>query len=397
MRKRNKDLIVNVIREERLISRADIAKRTRLSRSTVSTIVRELLKTEFICERGAGESRGGRRPILLDFNPKAGFVLGLDIGASHVLAVVADLEATLLVTLEEPFSIAVGPERGLPQVVRIAKAALEQARISPGRVLGVGAAVPGPVDYTAGMVVSPPLMPGWDRVPIRDWLQEALNLPVFLDNDANLGALGEYTYGAGKSMPNLAYIKVATGIGCGLIIQGRVYHGQRGYAGEIGHLTIDENGPPCRCGSFGCLESMASAQAIVRRAEAAIQASQKTSLSQHQRPLTLADVAQAAREGDALSRQLFEEAGRHIGVALGGLINLFNPGRVIVGGGLAESGELLFAPLQRTVEARTMRGAAADVSIVPSQLGRKAVAIGGVALVHQQAFHSPVSALAKSH
>jgi glucokinase-like ROK family protein len=396
MRELNKDLILNVIREERLISRAEIAKRTRLSRSTVSSIVDKLLETGFIREQGIGESRGGRRPILLDFNPRAGFVVGLDIGATHLLAVVADLQATLLVTLEEPFSIEVGPERGLSQAVHMVEAALEQAGVSRSHVLGVGVAVPGPVDYAAGMVVSPPIMPGWDRVPIRDRLQGALGLPVYLDNDANLGALGEYAYGAGKNVPNLAYIKVGTGIGCGLIIDGRIYHGQRGYAGEIGHLTIDENGPPCRCGSFGCLESMASAEAIVRRAEMAMQAGQHTHLSPHRR-LTATDIARAAREGDALSRQLFEEAGRHIGVALAGLVNLFNPGRVIVGVGADETSDLLLDPVQRTVEARAMAGALADTRIVPAQLRREAVAAGAVALVLDQTFRNPATALAQGN
>jgi glucokinase-like ROK family protein len=330
----------------------------------------------------------------LEFNPKAGFVAGLDIGATHLLVVVADLEATILVTKEEPFSIELGPENGLSQAVHLVKAALEQAAIPRDRVFGVGVGVPGPVDYDAGMVVSPPIMPGWDRVPFRDRLQEALNLPTYLDNDANLGALGEFAYGAGKSVPNLAYIKAASGIGCGLIIDGRIHHGQRGYAGEIGHLTISENGPPCRCGSFGCLESMASGEAIVRRAQAAIHAGQKTSLSGLQDQLSLAQIAQAAHQGDGLSQQLFEEAGRHIGVALAGLINLLNPGRVIVGFGVDESGSLLLAPLQRTVEARTMNGAASDARIVLAQLGRQGVAVGAVTLVLQQTFYNPAADLA---
>jgi glucokinase-like ROK family protein len=395
VRELNKALVLSVIREGRLISRADIAKRTRLSRSTVSVIVDQLLATDLIRERGVGVSRGGRRPVLLEFNPKAGFVVGLDIGAAHMLVMVADLGTNALVTREEPFSIEVGPERGLAQATHMVVAALEQVAVSRDRVFGVGVAVPGPVDYAVGMVVSPPIMPGWDRVPIRDRLQKALNLPVYLDNDANLGALGEYAYGAGKNVSNLAYIKAATGIGCGLIIDGCIYHGQRGYAGEIGHLTIDENGPPCRCGSFGCLESMASAEALVRRAEAAIQAGQKTSLSRCESHLTLAEIARAAHEGDALSQQLFEEAGRHIGVALAGLINLLNPGMVIVGA--HEAGDLLLDPLRRTVESRTMNGASYDAHIVPAQLGHRAVAIGAAALVLQQIFRSPMTALVEGN
>ena len=393
VREINKAYILNVLREGRPISRADLAKRTRLSRSTVSSIVDQLLAEDLVHERGIGESSGGRRPILLEFNPRAGFVVGLDMGATHVLVVVADLEPTVLVALEEPFSVEAGPDRGLSQALRLVEAALAQAAVPRSRVLGVGVAVPGPVEYRSGTVVSPPIMPGWDRVPIRDRLGQALNLPVYLDNDANLGALGEYTYGAGKNVPNLAYIKAATGIGCGLIVGGGIYRGERGYAGEIGHMTIDENGPPCRCGSFGCLESMASAEAVVRRAQAAIEAGQKTSLAQSRGRLTLAHIAQAAQRGDALSQQLFEEAGRHIGVALAGLINLLNPGLVIIGVGTDEAGELLLAPLQRTVEARTMNGAAADARIVLAHFKRQEVAMGAVALVLEQIFRSPAAAL----
>lgn len=393
VRKLNEALVLDVIREERLLSRADIAKQTRLSRSTVSAIVDQLLASDLIRERGTGVSRGGRRPILLEFNPRAGFVVGLDMGATHLMAVVADLEANVLAGPEEPFAIEEGPERGIPQATELVETALKQAAIPRDRVFGVGVAVPGPVDYDTGTVVSPPIMPGWDRVPICDRLRTALNLPVYLDNDANLGALGERFYGAGKDAPNLAYVKISTGIGCGLILDGCIYRGQRGYAGEIGHLTIDENGPPCRCGSFGCLESMASAEAVVRRAEAAILAGQKTSLSQIQKRLTPASIAKAAQEGDALCQQLFEEAGRHIGVALAGLINLLNPGLVIIGVGIPEAGDLLMDPLQRIVEARTMNGAAADARVVLGQLGHKAVAIGAAALVVQQAFRSPVAAL----
>lgn len=393
VRELNKNRVLNVIRKGQLVSRADIAKQTRLSRSTVSVIVDQLLRTDLIHERGAGISCGGRRPILLEFNPRAGFVVGLDVGATHLMAMVADLEAAPLVIIEEPFAIAIGPEQGLAKAVHMIEAALDQIAIPRDHVFGVGVGVPGPVDYTAGSVVSPPIMPGWDRVPIRDRLQQALKLPVYLDNDANLGALGEYTFGAGQGVANLAYIKAATGVGCGLIVEGHIYHGQRGYAGEIGHLTIDENGPPCRCGSFGCLESMASAEAVVRRAEAAIQAGQKTSLSACRGQLTLASIARAAQAGDGLSRQLFEEAGRHIGVALAGLINLLNPGLVIIGVGVDEARDLLLDPVQRTVAARTMNGAAADARIMPGQLGRQAVAIGAVALVLQQTFQSPVAAL----
>jgi glucokinase-like ROK family protein len=397
MRELNKALVLNLARQERTISRTDIARRTRLSRSTVSIIVNELIDEGWLLESGTGQSRGGRRPILLTFNGQAGYVLGIGAGATHLLALVTDLDAQIMAEIERPFDAADGPELGLSAIAGIGRDVLAQAGVDVSQLIGIGVGVPGPLDHERGIIVAPPIMPGWSQVPVRDRLGQMLGAPVHLDNDANLAALGEQHYGAGQGMDNLAYIKVATGIGCGIIINGQIYHGQTGAAGEIGHITIDENGPPCKCGSYGCLEAMASGGAIARRAAMAIQAGQPTILKEIgvNGNLTAKDIDRAAREGDSLSRQLYRDAGRLIGIAVADVINLLNPGRVIIGGGVSQAGELMLESLRETACQRSMRAAIGNTDIVQSTLGRRSTALGAVALVIEETFRSPAKDLIK--
>ncbi|MCR4405495.1 MAG: ROK family transcriptional regulator [Anaerolineae bacterium] len=398
MRDFNKALVLSLIHRQGTISRAEIAKRTNLSRSTVSNIATELLAANLVRESGIGQSQGGRRPILLEFNYQAGYVVGVELGATHVVVIVADLEPRIIVELEQDFDLTIGPEAGLCRVAELARQALAQAGVNPEQVVGIGLGVPGPVRHEMGTVIFPPIMPGWHGFPLRDRLEKELGTAVYLDNDANLGALGEWAHGAGQGVDNLAYIKVGTGIGCGLLIDGQIYRGQSGSAGEIGHITIDENGPPCRCGNYGCLESMAAGPAIAHRAQLAIKAGQETMLSKAKpvEEITAADVSRAASQGDPLSLQLFHEAGRHIGVALAGLINLFNPKLVIIGGGVARAGDVLLEPIRRSVQSHGLRTAVENCQIVQAQLGREATALGAVTLVLEKMFRSPQLSLAVS-
>ncbi len=391
MREMNRSLILSVIRQERAVSRAAIARHTNLSRSTVSHIIADLLKEHLVAEVGQGQSTGGRRPILLSFNDRAGFIVGVDLGATHILVLVTDLSGEVVVRDESMFSVSAGPEAGLQSIVESVRRCLRQAGAGMETVLGMGLGVPGPLDYAHGRVVSPPIMPGWHGVALRDRLEQALGIPVYVDNDANLAALGERWRGIGRGHANLAFIKVGTGIGCGLLLDGNLYRGEIGSAGEIGHVTIDENGPPCKCGSYGCLESMAGGSAIALRAQQAVRAGQDTSLSTIQplEALTARDVALAARAGDTLAKQLFAEAGRHIGVALASLANLLNPGLIIVGGGVAQAGDILLKPVRETLRLRALPSVARTTQVVQSTLGRDATAMGAVRLALQEVFRSP--------
>jgi glucokinase-like ROK family protein len=239
--------------------------------------------------------------------------------------------------------------------------------------------VPGPVVAEAGEVSSPPIMPGWDAFPIRSQLEQLWHVPVSLGNDAELGALGEWAYGAGRGEANLAYIKVGTGVGAGLLLDGLIYRGTTGTAGEIGHITIQENGPLCTCGNYGCLEAMAGGKAIARKAREAIEAGKRTLLSAIPAESILAiDVAVAAQRGDLIAQQIVTEAGSHLGIAVASLVNLINPGMVVIGGGVSQLGDLLLEPIRKTVMERSLNSAAKGARITSAVLGRRASSIGAV-------------------
>lgn len=379
----NKDVVLDIIRRSpEGISRAEIAEALAVSRATVSGIVDRLIASGIVLERGAGISRGGRRPIVLKINPEAGHVLGIDLGATHLLVVVSDLSGRVIAESEKHLDIGEGPEVCFEQIEEVVAGLLEQRALKWEQIWAVGMGVPGPVITAHGMVSFPPIMPGWDRFPIRQRLEALWHKPAFVDNDADLGALGEGTFGAGRGESNLAYIKIGTGIGCGILLDGKIYHGVLGTAGEIGHVTISPDGPPCKCGNYGCLEAMAGGRAIAQRAQLAVAAGQPTMLTHrnHERPLTDQDVVQAARAGDPLSQQLLSDAGRLIGTALASLINLLNPGLIIIGGRMATAEDLLLGPIREAVQQRSLRASFQAARIVPAALGRRTIALGAAAL-----------------
>ena len=362
------------------ISRADLARRLGLTRAAVSIIVNDLLNNGWVRETASGPATGGRRPILLEMNPKCGYVVGIDMGASHLGLVVADFSGRVHHEIDEPFDVRQGPQAGLQAIDGCLRQALQQAGCGLEEVLAVGFGVPGPLTAEADTVIAPPIMPGWDHYPIRSHLEALWGRPVSLNNDAELGALGEWAYGVGRGERNLVYIKVGTGVGAGLLLNGRLYRGVSGSAGEIGHVTIHENGPLCACGNHGCLEVMAGGQAIAHKARAAIQAGRHSQLSALEpvECLTALDVVRAARRGDLLAQQIMMEAGGYLGIAIASLVNVFNPGMVIIGGGVAQMGDLLLDPIRQIVRERSLRSAAQAVRISAAVLGRRSSSMGAV-------------------
>jgi len=361
-------------------SRVEISRRMGLTRAAVSSIVNDLLATGLIREAERINVRSGRPPIVLEINPARGHVVGVDFGATHLSVLIADLSTRVLEETDIPFDIQQGPLASLEQADRLVREMLAKTGLGLKEILAFGVGVPGPIVSEAGMVLAPPIMPGWDRYPIRDTLEKWWGAPVSLNNDAELGALGEWAAGAGRGERNLAYIKVGTGIGCGLLLDGQIYHGVTGSAGEIGHLTIDENGPLCNCGNQGCLEALAGGWAIAKQAREAVQKGQRTLLASI-RPIegiTAREVASAARKGDLLSQQILGQAGSHIGIALAGLVNLFNPGMVIIGGGVAQTGDILLEPIRLAIQRRSLPAATRVVRITTAMLGRRSSSLGAV-------------------
>ena len=372
------------------VSRSQLAHDLGVSRAAITGLVNDLLARQVLREIGSRTSNGGRRSVMLDLNPRAGRLLGIDIGATHITLVVTDLAAQVLGEVENPWAIERGPEACLQQVDRLARELLRRTGGRPETPLRViGAGVPGPVSEGQGLVTAPPIMPGWHGFPIRDRMQALWGKPVRLLNDANLGALGEWAYGAARGIQDMVYIKVGTGIGAGLLIDGQIYRGLTGSAGEIGHLTIDENGPLCACGNHGCLEAIAGGRAIALQAQQAVSKGQRTQLSTIDpvEQITARDVAAAARRGDLLSQQILTRAGSHIGIAIAGLVNMFNPGMIIIGGGVAQTGDILLEPMRQAVQRRSLPAATRVVRITTAMLGRRSSSMGAVIQALSVALH----------
>jgi glucokinase-like ROK family protein len=387
VREANKALVRNLLRDVGLLARAEIARRTQLSRSTVSSIVSELIETGYVREVGEGQSSGGRRPMLLEFNYNARYIIGADIGSNHMLAVLTNLEGRALRRAELALDVGASLPGALDALAALVERLLRQSGIATEQVLGIGIGIPAPLAYRDERIASQSILTGWQGVNLGQAFAQRLGRPSFLDNDANLGALGEQAWGVGRGCANMAYIKLGTGVGGGLILNGELYRGQFGSAGEIGHITIDAHGPYCRCGNRGCLESLASVPALLKQAQAALD-SGRASLLQRE-ALSAPALVGAAQAGDELAVALIEQAGVAIGVAVAGLVNLLNPPLVVISGGLAAAGDMLLGPLRATVRQRCLPMLAAGLSIVGAQLGQEAVALGAVHLVLQQTFDAP--------
>lgn len=368
-------------------SRADIARRLGLSRSAITSIVNDLLAENIIREAEDGPATGGRRPILLEMNPQRGYVVGVDLGASHLGMVVSDYSARVLREIEVPFDVNAGPKECLAEVDRQLHALLKGANLHIDQISALAVGVPGPVDIDNGAVNEPPIMPGWGQFPIRSYLNDLWGRPVAIGNDAELGALGEWAYGAGRSESHVAYVKVGSGVGAGLLFNGHIYRGANGYAGEIGHITVDTRGPRCSCGNRGCLESFAGGTALAEQAKQAVRLGKRTRLSiiEPLDSITARDVGEAARLGDLVSQQIVTEAGIYLGTAIASLVNLFNPHIVVVGGGVAQMGDLLLEPIRETVSQRSLQPSYHAVRIVASVLGRRSTCMGAVVQALSQA------------
>lgn len=388
----NKHAAVDLIRfADRGISRADLADKLGLTRAAVTVIINELIKNGIIVSTDSRSTGSGRPPVELEINPDLGLVAAVDMGATHLMVALADFSARVLEEVEVPFAIDCGPKESLREVDRVLQELLQRRSLTCADLAAIGLGVPGPVISEKGMVMAPPIMPGWDRFPIRATLESQWGTAVTLNNDAELGALGEWAYGAGRGEKNLAFIKVGSGIGAGLMINQQIYGGTTGSAGEIGHLTMDKNGPRCTCGNHGCLEAFAGGHAIAQQARALLASGKRTLLSEKDSAsLTARDVAEAACRGDLPAQEIIKRSGTFIGIAIAGLINLFNPSTVIIGGGVAQVGDLLTTPIRQAVHERSLRASEHSVRITAALLGRRSSLMGALVQAINVAIHASI-------
>jgi len=381
------DLLLRMIWNLRRVSRADLARHADISRSTVSELVKDLLQTGLVAEIGAGPSRGGRRPIVLEFQDEAFGILGVDIGAAHVAVALTDLRGRVLAWKQAWHPVRDDPEGTRQLVSELSDACLAQWGGGTGRLVGVGIAVPSPVDPARPRVLSEVALPAWRG---SDWLGDLevrYGVPVLVDNDANLGALAERWWGAGSGIDEFVYLKVATGVGAGHIVRGEIYRGATGIAGEVGHLVIDPLGPPCPCGLDGCLTTLVGSQALVQRAAALIQEEPESTLAGVE--ITVDAIVDAALAGDPVARQVVHEAAEHVGIAVAGIVSILNPAMVIVGGGLSRVGNLLLDPLRDVIGRRSSITSVAGTEVRAGDLGEQTTALGAATRVLQAALDNP--------
>ncbi|MGB5193823.1 MAG: ROK family transcriptional regulator [Polyangiales bacterium] len=385
IRSQHSRLILNLLWEKQEISRAELARHTSLSPSTVSAIVSDLLNTGLIQEARAGTSSGGRRPIMLKFQDQSSFILGVELGATHVSCVLTDLRCKVRAAWSAPAPVREEPELALAKMTMGVRSVLHADGREPSQVLGIGVAVPSPVDQARPGELLPLIMPKWKGYNIATHLEDNFERPVLVDNDANLGALAELWWGASSSPNDLAYIKVATGVGAGLIINGGIFRGSGGIAGEIGHTSIDPNGPRCICGLHGCLTTLIGTPALLEQAKEELRASG----SDRPPPASIDELVNAALRGDPLSADLIREAGDKLGVGIANMLNLLNPRTVIIGGGISRAGDLLLDSVRRTIRGLSLPASISNAEIRATTLNEWGIAVGAATLVLQSALETP--------
>lgn len=387
--------ILSILRSRPGVSRTEIARQTRLGKATVSVIVQGLIDEGLVCEdtNGAPPATAGRPPVNLSLNATERLSVGLEVTGRECISALTDLYARPLRVLRKPLC-----EPSVDTVVECLTGSTNELLegYDRDRLLGVGVGVPGPVDAARQRVIRAENI-GWSEVPLGPMLAERLRAPVTVVKRQNAGALGEYWYGVGRSKPNLMYISVAIGIGCGIIIGGRLYEGASGSAGEIGHMAVVDGGRRCKCGSTGCLETVASLPAIRLSAIERIQRGESSCLIDQAHggldAVSGEAVLQAATGGDALAAGVVGEAAHYLGMAIANAINVINPVMVILGGAVLDAGDLFLGPVREEVGNRAFSIALDAVEVVPGSLGFRAAAIGAATLVADR-FFSPARAAA---
>jgi predicted NBD/HSP70 family sugar kinase len=367
IKRMNKSLVLDTVIAHAPISRSDISAKIGLNKASVSSLVTEWLEERLVLETGLGESSGGRKPVMLLFNNRAGYAVGVDLGVNYISALLTDLSGAtvgkrhLRLDTSEPAAV-------LSRVVETIRLLMAEAPASPYGVVGVGVGVPGIIDENGVVLTAPNFR--WSGVRLREELEAAIGLPVTIDNEANVGAVGEKQYGIGQDISNLVYISAGVGIGTGLIVNGDIFRGASGFSGELGHMTIQaDQGLPCSCGNTGCWEMYASENALFHRAGRSTQAEKE-----------LEGMVRLAADGDAGAIALFADIGRYLGIGIATIMNAFNPEMIIVGNRLGLARPWLEAAMHDTVSRSSLRYHRDRSRIEFASLGLNSAAFGAASM-----------------
>lgn len=365
VKKINKSIVLELLQKQSPISRASVAKLTGLTKATVSTLVAELMDEHLLFEIGTGESSGGRKPVMLVFRQDAGYAVGVDLGVNYIHAVLTDLKGDII--REHRISTKGSPsaDKTLSELKNCLRLLIEVAPPSPYGVVGIGIGVPGITNDKGTVLFAPNL--GWRDVPLQQLLEEEFHVPVSIDNEANAGAVGEMEFGAGQDASNLIYISIGIGIGTGIILKNELYRGASGYSGEMGHISIQADGKPCRCGNLGCWELYASENALLEQAAELLLTEGMGDLE---------ELVELAEQGDTRTIELFARTGHYLGVGITNIINIFNPELIIIGNRFAEADRWLGPAIRKVIHTRALPYHREKMSLTFAGLGKRSCVAG---------------------
>jgi glucokinase-like ROK family protein len=392
LRQINLSTVLTHLRQNAPISRAALAEITGLNRATITRLVRELIEHGFVRETGFQSIRAGRPSILLQLDPEAGCIIGAEIEVKFGSVILTDLAAHVLWREEVDFGDNDEPEAVLNSIAQLISRACLKATEKNRHVLGLGISLPGLVDVSSGVLLFAPNM-RWSDVPVKQWLKNEFDIPIYVDNKANMAALAESYFGSARDSEYVLYINITAGVGAGIVLNQRIMPGVSGLAGEVGHMAINPDGPECNCGSQGCWETYVSALAVFRRVRECILNGEESQLAEVVRDgferITMPLMVEAARQGDRVALDAFEETGYYLGVGLANLINTFNPQKVVLGGYVTQAYEFLLPVIQKTVQERALRWPREAADIVVATYLNDASLMGAVATVYGQILSNP--------
>jgi len=382
LRQTNLRRVLAEVREAGSLTQAQIARRTGLSPASVTNLVRTLSEAGVVQVVSATEA--GRQCRLVTLAGTDGYVLGIDLGRSHLLMCIADLNWRVVVEGSRTATPETSAASGLSHCQELRDELLDKAGLQPDQLLAGAVGVPGPLDSSSMHIGAGTLLPQWTGMDLQQAFEQALDLPMVVDNDANIGVLGEFAWQRSiRPRGSLIYLRLATGIGGGLMLNGQLHRGAAGTAGEVGHMTIDEGGRLCRCGNRGCLETLASTPVMLQVLSGALDA-----------PADVETWMNLARQGHTASVRLLEEVGRHVGTAVANLCNFISPDRVVLGGPITEAGQLLLGPVRDEVGRRAMPATSRVVKIDITRHGQRTEMLGAVVLARELALsNTPLSSL----
>ena len=379
----NRSHVLNTIKTYGPIGRADIARQTGLSPATVTSISAKLISQGLVLEKSAGDSSGGRPPILLVINPKGGYVVGIKLTETHAVCALTDLEAMIIAKSSMQLS-GHEPVQVVEDLARMVLSFIREQKIAKKQLLGVGVGLAGIIDAEDGILRQSPIY-GWDNIPLRDMLQSKLHIPVYIENDVNTLTLTERWFGHGQGVDNFLTVTVGRGVGLGIVTNGQFYRGQNGGAGEFGHITINPEGPLCACGKRGCLEAYVGDPGLIRSAQEAAAQGELSATVQN-----LDELLDLAQAGDGAAIRIFDQAGRILGLGIANLVNLFNPKKIIISGEGTREGDFLFVPMKESIQQNTMPGLFDPNTVQIAPWGDDAWARGAAGLVLREVFESPI-------